>query len=268
MKNNEFENFHDYYDLKEDIRKCIIIIALDKSGSMKVKEEVVYQAIVDLLKMLAKKNETELDCEFVVILMTFNTTVNVINKNNVPLPPEQVLELFGRNDYECSGGTSLAAVFQELDAMFSRKGNGLLKDAKKGDAYPLVIFISDYVATDEEGSYNHARDVLLSNRFYEKTNRLCIFVGSGYKEGAVELVGSEKCVIALNQNLEGLLAPVMMGSTIMMEATHIGEASKEPADIAEEQQKRAEDGMQSADKLKDEDLEKKLREIFEKKGIR
>lgn len=256
-----------YEEFDDDCRKCVVVIALDDSGSMAPKEEAVFNAIKELLQMLAKENESSIDFEFRVILIVFNNDVHVINTNSIPLPPEQLLELFERKDYSCSGGTSLAAVFKKLDQLFSRKEGGLLIQAQKGDPFPLVIFISDYVATDATETYERAKSTLLSNQFYAKTNRLCVYVGSSSrKSAAAELVGDEDNVLALESNLEGLLAPVIMGSTIIAaDATHIGNSEKSPATVAKEQQQRAEEGHQSADNLKDEQLQEELRKLFEGK---
>ena len=252
--------FKIYGSMEDDGRTCVVIIALDKSGSMTAKEEIVYNATEELLKGLARKNETGLDFEFRVILMVFDTEVHIINADYTPLPPEQVLELFERKDYKCSGGTSLAAVFTKLDQMFSRQGSGLLNQAQNGDLYPMVVFISDYVATDDEESYENAKNRLLDNRFYEKTNRLCVYVGAeSRRSAAAELVGSEDNVLPIAADLESLLTPVVMGSTIMStDATHIGNATKTPAEVAEEQKQRAEEGKHSAGTLNEEELQKEL----------
>jgi len=263
------EKYEEKYGLKiyareEGDRVCVVVIALDKSGSMGVREDVVHKATVDLLKALAKKNETALDFEFRVILMMFDTEVHVINADYTPLPPEQVLELFDRNDYKCGGGTSLAAVFTKLDQMFSRKESGLLSQSKPGDAYPMVLFISDYAATDAKESYENAKNRLLSNIFYGKTARLCVYVGGGSRRSAAaELVNGEDNVLALDTDLETFLTPVVMGSTILTtDATHIGGEKSTPKDTAQEQKKRAEDGKKSAKTLTDDVLEKQLKELF------
>ena len=96
---NKDYNLKVYEDMDDDCRKCVVIIALDDSGSMSPKEEVVFQATKQLLQMLAKENESSIDFEFRVILMVFNNDVHVINTNSIPLPPEQLLELFDRKDY-------------------------------------------------------------------------------------------------------------------------------------------------------------------------
>lgn len=255
-------------EFDDDTRKCTVIIALDDSGSMSSKEEVVYQATKQLLQTLVKENESGLVFEYNVILMVFNNDVHVINPNSNALPPEQLLELFERNDYKCSGGTSLAAVFRKLDELFTRKETGLLSKAQKGDPYPVVIFISDYMPTDNKDFYEDAKNTLLSNRFYTKTQRLCIYVGSGNrKSAAAELVGDEDNVLALETNIEGLLAPVVCGSTIMAaDSTHIGDVDKTPAEIAKEQQERAEEGERSADNLSDSNLKEELEKLFGGKG--
>lgn len=246
------------------MRNNIVIILLDGSGSMGSKEEITYNATVDLLKTLAKENEDSTDFEFKVLLLIFNTEIVSVPTNAVPLPPEQALELFERSVYKCGGGTSLAAVFNKLDALFSRKEGGMLNQASKGDAYPLVVFISDYVPTDSEKAYEEAKNRLLSNQFYQKTNRLCIYVGSESRRSvAAEMVGGEDNVLAIDMNLKGLLSPVIIGSSILLtNATHIGNADKTPAEIAEEQKERAEEGEYAAEKLKDDQLKEEMKKLF------
>lgn len=106
-----------YIKVKENkgMRTCVLFLFLDKSGSVTTKEGSIYDAFTNLMEKLAKQNETALDMQIKVVLLTFDNNVHVFNPNNTPLPPEQVLELFERKDYKCGGGTSLANVFTELD---------------------------------------------------------------------------------------------------------------------------------------------------------
>lgn len=251
-------------------RYAAIILALDKSGSMSGKQALVYQTITEYLRMMAKLNETSLDFEYRVLLLTFDSAVNVINPDGQPLPPQYLLEMFEDGDYVCSGGTSLAAVFRKIDSLFSRKAGGLLEHARKGDAAPTVIYISDIVPTDKQTEYNSAKKLLLSNRYYEATKRLCVFLGPESKRSAAaELVGSSENVLAMgegDQNLEELLLPILWGSSIMMaDGSHIsGEQST--GDLAREQKERAELGKESAENLKDFtdplELEEELKKLF------
>lgn len=245
-------------------RYCVIILALDKSGSMTGNSETVYHATMELLQTLAKMNQTALDFEYRVVLMTFDTEVNVLNPDGVPLPPEHFLELFTLSDYVCRGGTSLAAVFKSVDSLFSRKNHGLLAESRKGDALPLVLYISDYMATDAQESYDAAKDVLLANRYYQKTNRLCIFLGPEHKRNAAaELVGSDDNVVALSQNLEMLLTPVIIDSSIIMaDATHIGNTEKTPKQVAQEQREKSLCGEKAAENLTEEELMEEMKKIF------
>lgn len=251
-------------------RFAAIILALDKSGSMSGKQALVFQTVTEYLRMMAKLNETSLDFEYRVLLLSFDTEVRVINPDGQPLPPEYLLEMFEEGDYECRGGTSLAAVFRKIDSLFSRKAGGLLEHARKGDAAPTVIYISDIVTTDNQTEYDKAKDRLLSNRYYEATKRLCVFLGPESKRSAAaELVGSSENVLAMgegDQNLEELLLPVLWGSSIMMaDGSHIN-SELSTGDLAREQKERAELGKESAENLKDftdpQELEEELRKLF------
>ena len=148
-----------YIKVKENkgMRTCVLFLFLDKSGSVTTKEGSIYDAFTNLMEKLAKQNETALDMQIKVVLLTFDNNVHVFNPNNTPLPPEQVLELFERKDYKCGGGTSLANVFTELDRIFSREKNGFLTQMKPGDLYPMVLYVSDYVPTDTKEDYEKLR---------------------------------------------------------------------------------------------------------------
>ena len=47
-----------YGSTGEGGRTCVVNIALDSSGSMSPREETVYNAVEELLKALARENET------------------------------------------------------------------------------------------------------------------------------------------------------------------------------------------------------------------
>ena len=257
-----------YYDngSMDEGRHCVIVIALDKSGSMSCNREVVYEATVRFLEVLTEKNREELEFEYRVVLMTFDNEVHMLNADGIPLPPENVLELFDRKDYICRGGTSLAEVFNHLDRLFSRREGGMLRYAHKGDALPLTIFITDYMATDNQISYEEARSRLLSNRFYQKSSRLCVFLGPEHKrKDAAELVNSESSVVVLEDDIVELLMPVVISSSIIMaNATHIGDLRKTPGEIGEEQRKRAASGKLASSNLSDEELEAAIRQAMNK----
>lgn len=257
-----------YIKVKENkgMRTCVLFLFLDKSGSVTTKEGSIYDAFKNLMEKLAKQNETALDMEIKVVLITFDNNVHVFNPNNTPLPPEQVLELFERKDYKCGGGTSLANVFTELDRIFSREENGFLTQMKPGDLYPMVLYVSDYVPTDTKEDYEKAKNKLLSNRFYEKTRRLCIYLGSENRRAdAAELVGSEDNVVVLESDVDTLLTPVLIGSTLLStDSTHTNTQNEtnSPVELAEQQKKRAIEGAQGAQNQKDEQLQEELKKLL------
>lgn len=235
-------------------RYALIILALDKSGSMAGKQSLVYKTVVSYLNMMARQNETSLDFEYQVLLLTFDSDVHVVNHGETPMAPEQLLEVFEERDYQCSGGTSLAAVFRKMDALFSRKPGSLLENAQKGDAAPTVIYISDIVPTDRQTDYDAAKNRMLDNRYYQATKRLCMFLGPDSKlASAAELVGGEENVLAMeggSLDLEELLLPVLWNSSIMLsDGTHIG-GEQTNGEMAREQKERAELGRESAENLK------------------
>lgn len=256
-----------YIKVKEEngIRTCVLILFLDKSGSMSPREDDIYDAFTELMRKLIDQNETSLDVHLKIILVTFDNDVHVLN--DTPLPPEQILELFARSDYKCGGGTSLARVFTKLDNIFSRKDNGLLANLKPGDHYPMVVYVSDYISTDEKKVYDDAKTALLSNRFYKKTRRLCLYIGNeSHRSDAAELVGGEDNVVVLDPELVGtLLSPVLIGSTLLstdMTHTNTNNETNTPAELAEQEKKRALEGSASAQAQKDQQLHDELKKLL------
>ncbi len=52
----------------------------------------------------------------------------------------------------------------------------------------MVVYVSDYISTDEKKVYDDAKTALLSNRFYKKTRRLCLYIET-------------KAIVQMQQNL-------------------------------------------------------------------
>lgn len=76
-----------YIKVKENkgMRTCVLFLFLDKSGSVTTKEGSIYDAFTNLMEKLAKQNETALDMQIKVVLLTFDNNVHVFNPNNTPL---------------------------------------------------------------------------------------------------------------------------------------------------------------------------------------
>ena len=59
--NKKGYDFKCYGRTEDGGRTCVVNIVLDSSGSMSPREETVYNAVEELLKALARKNETATD---------------------------------------------------------------------------------------------------------------------------------------------------------------------------------------------------------------
>lgn len=234
----------------DGLRRIFLTLRVDISGSMTPHQEAITKSIRSLLKTLADKNKTAEDGEFLVRIVTFSDSVNVLNESF--LPPEQLLELVDNTTFRCDGGTNLTAIVQEIDRDCSRTGISFA-DKHTSDFQPMSLLITDFMGTDAESSRQAAVDRLLDNRLYtQKTQSLCVFVGpDSLKANVAALAGGADRVIALSDDLDQYLTPVIMGSTISMALdTHVN--SPTSGDIGRNVAERAKDGALSSDELADE----------------
>ena len=234
----------------DGLRRIFLTIRVDVSGSMSPHQAAISSSVRSLLKALADKNKAAEDGEFAVRLVTFSNDVHVLNASF--LPPEQLLELLDDTTFSCSGGTNLTAIVQEIDQDCSRRGVSFA-DKHTSDFQPMSLLITDFMGTDPESSRQAAVDRLLDNRLYtQKTQSLCVFVGpESLQDRVAALAGGADRVIALSDDLDQYLTPVIMGSTISMALdTHINTPSS--SDIGRNAAQRAKDGALSSDELADE----------------
>lgn len=228
-------------------RYIYVTFYIDTSGSMECHEKDLQESVTTVLEALAKHNATGEDGEFLVRIVTFNNDVDVLNEQF--LPPEQLVELIDNSTFHCSGGTNLTAIVNRIDSDCSRQGVAFA-NKHSSDYQPFSILISDFVGTDSDTSREAAMDRLRQNQLYvKKSQALCVFVGPESQKHNVEiLAGGADRVIALEDNLERYLTPVVLGSTInMSEATHLSMDSS--SSIAEQNAKRTADGTQSAEEF-------------------
>lgn len=234
----------------DGLRRIFLTVRVDTSGSMSHHKPAVTAAVKALLKALADQNYAAEDAEFVVRIVTFNNSVHLIN--DTFLPPDQLMELVDDSTFDCRGGTNLTAIVQEIDQDCSRSGISFA-GKHTSDFQPMSLLITDFMGTDDASSRQAAVDRLLDNRLYtEKTQSLCVFVGPEHlRDKVAALAGGADRVIALSDDLDKYLTPVVMGSTINMAMqTHINAPSS--GDIGRNVAARSEDGSLSADELADE----------------
>ena len=244
------------------MRTCYLLLAIDVSGSMSSCAKSVREAVMSYLRKIAEMNADAVDVRYKVKILFFNDSVR--EHSTEFLDPSQILELLSESDFTCVGGTHIGELYEALDRIFSRKG--LIGSIDKGDPLPMFLAVSDLVETDSAAMEAASRD-LYDNRFFREANRLVLFVGpEDRKAAAVRLAKDEDHVMTISSALTAqLLAPVMMGSTLVMaDATHLSGRQDSPRKLADDAADRDRDGQQDAEQLKEgqrlkEELEKLMR---------
>lgn len=244
------------------MRTCYLLLAIDVSGSMSSCAKSVREAVMTYLRKIAEMNADAVDVRYKVKILFFNDSVR--EHSTEFLDPSQILELLSESDFTCGGGTHIGELYEALDRIFSRKG--LIGSIDKGDPLPMFLAVSDLVETDSAAMEAASRD-LYDNRFFREANRLVLFVGpEDRKAAAVRLAKDEDHVMTISSALTAqLLAPVMMGSTLVMaDATHLSGRQDSPRKLADDAADRDRDGQQDAEQLKEgqrlkEELEKLMR---------
>lgn len=243
------------------MRTCYLLLAIDISGSMSSCAKNVREAVMTYLRKIAEMNADAVDVRYKVKILFFNDSVR--EHSTEFLDPAQILEVLTESDFTCSGGTHIGKLFETLDRIFSRKG--LIKDIDKGDPLPMFLAVSDLMETDSSAMEAASRD-LYDNRFFQEANRLVLFVGpDDYRDAAVRLAKDEDHVMTISSALTAqLLAPVMMGSTLVMaDATHLSGRKTSPQEIANDAAQQDQNGQQDAEQLKgDQLLKEKVEQLM------
>ena len=243
------------------MRTCYLLLAIDISGSMSSCAKNVREAVMTYLRKIAEMNADAVDVRYKVKILFFNDSVR--EHSTEFLDPSQILELLSESDFTCGGGTHIGKLYATLDRIFSRKG--LIKDIDKGDPLPMFLAVSDLMETDSSAMEAASRD-LYDNRFFHETNRLVLFVGpDDYRDAAVRLAKDEDHVMTISSALTAqLLAPVMMGSTLVMaDATHLSGRKTSPQAIADDAAQQDQNGQQDAEQLKgDQLLKEKVEQLM------
>ena len=247
------------------MRTCYLLLAIDVSGSMSPCAKNVREAVMTYLRKIAEMNADAVDVCYKVKILFFNDSVR--EHSTEFLDPAQILELLSESDFTCGGGTHIGELYEALDRIFSRKG--LIGSIDKGDPLPMFLAVSDLVETDSAAMEAASQD-LYDNRFFREANRLVLFVGpEDRKAAAVRLAKDEDHVMTISSALTAqLLAPVMMGSTLVMaDATHLSGRQDSPQKLGDDLARRDQDGKEDADQLKgDEQLQKDIIDLLHQQG--
>jgi len=253
---------------EEEFATAFTWFIADKSGSVKSKEDAVYQALIRTFSGLAEANQGSLDVVNRVKLALFDGSIN--DFNSVHLPPQQLADTFTPDDYRCGGSTNMGAVFRYIDKELSRS-SAVVKSLKKNTPKFNFIIVTDGQANDPASLRTEARKLLDSNRFYRDYCRvLVVFLGEQRDIAtAVALAnGQEQNVVALSDDLVALLAPILIGSTVTFtDGTHLStDGSGSMADLTGQAKERDKQGTASAEELSDEQLREELIKLMGKKA--
>lgn len=239
----------------------------DKSGSVRPKEDKVYQALIRTFSGLAEANQGALDVISRIKLALFDGDIR--DFNSVHLPPEQLADTFTPDDFRCGGSTNMGAVFRYIDKELSRS-SAVVQGLKKNTPMFNFILITDGQANDPASLRETARKLLDSNRFYRDYCRvLVVFLGEEQDmDTAVALAnGKKENVVALTNDLIPLLAPVLIGSTVTFtDGTHLSTdgSDNNMANLVDQAKKREQDGSESADEISDDQLREDLLRLMGK----
>ncbi|MBE6957616.1 MAG: VWA domain-containing protein [Ruminococcaceae bacterium] len=246
----------------EQLRECLVLLMLDTSGSMGIHEEDMYEAVQETLMSLAKQNKTDLKISFRVKIVTFNDDVHEFN--STPLPPEQLAEIFTREQLRCHGGTNLSAAIRYLDVS---RTNPMVTNRKKGDYKIIAPMITDFAGTDDAAVRKQATERINHNRLVKQLmDVICVYVGNEKdKNEAVLLAGSADNIIALDKDLSRRLAPTMIKTTLTyVDPTHTDYDvdNQTPAAVGKQAVERQEEGMSTAEDFTQKKLEQKIDDLL------
>ena len=245
---------------EEELSTHFLWLIADNSLSIRPKAAAVYEQLQSSLSGLAKANDESIDMRVRVKLALFNSDIKSFN--DVHLDPQQLADTFTAEDFRCTGSTNGGAVFRYMDAELSRNSPAIRSLKKNGPGLTFVI-ITDAEVNDSVGLRQEARKILDSNRFYQDYARtLVVFLGNDkHKATAVAMAnGVEKNVVALEDDLVSMLAPIIVNSTVTFtDGSHINSTGESDlGKIAEDARKRDEEGTRSADDLTDDQLRDEL----------
>lgn len=251
---------------EEEFSTHYLWLILDNSISVRGKEAEVYEQVQHTLSGLAKANEDSVDMRVRVKLAVFNSDIKSFN--DVHLDPQQLADTFTADDYRCTGSTNGGAVFRYMDAELSRT-SPVVRSLKKNSPGLTFVIVTDAEVNDPVSLRQEARRILESNRFYKDYCRvLVVFLGNDkHKDTAVAMAnGEEKNVVALEDDLVSMLAPVIINSTVTFtDGTHVNSTgTRDLTQLADDTKERNAQGKRGADEIGDDKLRDELMRLMGK----
>lgn len=241
---------------------------IDKSGSIKPYESLVYDRIIKTLSSYAEVNDSSIDGRILVKMALFDDEVTEFN--SVHLEPQKLINIFTRDKYKCGGCTNEGNMKNYIGSELSRSApNSVVKTLRKNTpGFDFIIF-TDGKSNDPIALREEARRMLASNHFYREYARIIVcYIGDdeAHKDTAIALAnGHAENVIALDSDkLEYLDSFILKSTVIFPDGTHINdsEGTQMLNSVAEEVMEREKQGEHSVDLLSDADVAAELRRLM------
>ena len=128
-------------------RVMTLFLLVDSSGSMSASGNIakVNRAIEEMIPLLSDISDENEQAEIKLAVMTFDSDVRWVTKDENGNPGPACVYDFVWNDVIASGLTSLGAAFTELESKLSRRA---FMASATGALAPVIILLSDGVPTD------------------------------------------------------------------------------------------------------------------------
>ena len=153
-------------------RVMTLFLLVDSSGSMSASGNIakVNRAIEEMIPLLSDISDENEQAEIKLAVMTFDSDVRWVTKDENGNPGPACVYDFVWNDVIASGLTSLGAAFTELESKLSRRA---FMASATGALAPVIILLSDGVPTD---NYAAALEKLSHNNWFKVASKIAIAV--------------------------------------------------------------------------------------------
>ena len=172
-------------------RIMTLFLLVDSSGSMTASGNIakVNRAIEEMIPLLSDISDENEQAEIRLAVLTFDTDVNWVTKDENGNPGPSCVYDFVWNDVEASGLTSLGAAFTELESKLSRKQ---FMASATGALAPVIILLSDGAPTD---NYKGPLEKLNHNNWFKIASKIAIAVDGADQDILAEFTRNSEAVL-------------------------------------------------------------------------
>lgn len=172
-------------------RVMTLFLLVDSSGSMSASGNIakVNRAIEEMIPLLSDISDENEQAEIKLAVMTFDSDVRWVTKDENGNPGPACVYDFVWNDVIASGLTSLGAAFTELESKLSRRA---FMASATGALAPVIILLSDGVPTD---NYAAALEKLSHNNWFKVASKIAIAVEGADRDILAQFTRNSEAVL-------------------------------------------------------------------------